>query len=45
MSQKHGLSKTRIYKLYQEMKRRCYNPNCSSYPNYGGRGIRVCEEW
>ena len=31
-------------KLYQ-MKRRCYNEECKSYKTYGGRGIRVCEEW
>ena len=27
------------------MKQRCYNPNNPSYPEYGGRGITVCEEW
>lgn len=27
------------------MKERCLNPNCKSYPDYGGRGISVCEEW
>ena len=27
------------------MKKRCYNPNCRNYHNYGGRGIIVCEEW
>jgi hypothetical protein len=27
------------------MKQRCYDPNCSSYSEYGGRGIRVCDEW
>ncbi|MFX1689275.1 hypothetical protein [Paraburkholderia sp. A1RO-5L] len=24
---------------------RCHNPNDEGYVNYGGRGIRVCEEW
>lgn len=24
---------------------RCYNPNNPAYPNYGGRGIGVCDEW
>lgn len=28
-----------------DMKRRCFNPQCSSYKDYGGRGITVCEEW
>src|SRR3990167_7991121 len=27
------------------MRERCSNPNSSAYPNYGGRGIRVCERW
>lgn len=27
------------------MKQRCYNPNNPNYENYGGRGIRVCQEW
>lgn len=27
------------------MKRRCQNPKVPSYVNYGGRGIKVCEEW
>ena len=28
-----------------DMKRRCNNPNDPSYPLYGGRGIKVCEDW
>lgn len=27
------------------MKDRCFNKNCNSYPDYGGRGITVCDEW
>ena len=27
------------------MKDRCYNPNNTGYVNYGGRGIKVCQEW
>ena len=27
------------------MKGRCENPNRPNYKNYGGRGIKVCEEW
>lgn len=27
------------------MKQRCYNPNNKSYRNYGGRGIKICDEW
>jgi hypothetical protein len=41
----HGLSKTRFYKIYIMMKQRCYEPTHKSYPNYGGRGIKVCPRW
>ena len=27
------------------MKQRCNNPNRHNYDNYGGRGIKVCDEW
>ena len=27
------------------MKQRCANPNRPKYKDYGGRGIRVCDEW
>ena len=42
---KHGLSKTRIYNIFKGMKNRCYNPNEPAYKNYGGRGIKICNEW
>jgi hypothetical protein len=41
----HGMSNTKIYKLWTDIKRRCYNKNRVGYKNYGGRGIRVSEEW
>jgi len=41
----HGMSKTSIYCRWSSMKQRCFNPDHSSYPNYGGRGITVCKEW
>lgn len=41
----HGMSRTRIYQIWHMMKARCTNPNEKDYPRYGGRGIRVCEEW
>ena len=31
--------------IWQGMIRRCTNPNCKAYPDYGGRGIRVCKRW
>ena len=30
---------------WRSMKWRCNNPNNPSYENYGGRGIRVCDDW
>jgi hypothetical protein len=36
---------TRIYRIWADMKRRCYNQKRIGYENYGGRGIKVCEEW
>lgn len=27
------------------IKQRCYNPKNNNYPNYGGRGVRVCDHW
>lgn len=41
----HGESKTRLYHEWQQMKRRCNNPNYKFYPYYGGRGIIICDEW
>ena len=40
----HGKHNTRLYNIWQGMKQRCYNPNSIKYKNYGGRGIKVCEE-
>lgn len=42
---KHGKSNSRIYKIYKGILTRCYNKNAESYVNYGGRGIKVCDEW
>lgn len=41
----HGMSKTRLYTAWHTMKGRCLNENDKHYPRYGGRGIKVCEEW
>ena len=27
------------------MKQRCSNPHTKDYKNYGGRGVKVCQEW
>lgn len=41
----HGQSKTKIYYVWNSMRSRCNNPNVENYRNYGGRGIKVCDEW
>lgn len=41
----HGKSKTRTYRIWANMLTRCSNQNVRSFPSYGGRGIRVCDEW
>lgn len=35
----------RINIIYNGMKARCYNSNTPEYKNYGGRGIKMCDEW
>lgn len=37
--------KIKINRAYYAMKDRCYNPKYNKYKNYGGRGIKVCDEW
>ena len=41
----HGKSHSKIHYIWNAMKKRCFNSNCKSFPNYGGRGITVCDEW
>jgi hypothetical protein len=42
---KHGMSKSPEYQAWRSMRARCSNPSFTEYAIYGGRGIRVCEEW
>ena len=41
----HGLTGTRIYRVWQNMQNRCTNEKCEAYHRYGGRDISVCDEW
>ena len=41
-STKHGLSNERLYDIWRAMRHRCRN---TEYARYGGRGIKVCDEW
>ena len=45
MREWHGCSGTRLYHIWENMKKRCKNKNDHHYHNYGGRGITVCQEW
>jgi hypothetical protein len=42
---KHGLSNTRLYKIWYGMLERCYKPTHVAFGSYGGRGIVVCGAW
>ena len=41
----NGLSSSTEYRIWQQVKTRCYNKNHVHYKSYGGRGISVCDEW
>lgn len=46
---KHGAftggKPTLAWRIWQEMKQRCYNPKCNRYYTHGARGIKVCQRW
>lgn len=41
----HGMSKTGAWRSWQNIRKRCMNPDYPFFENYGGRGITVCERW
>lgn len=48
VASKHGLlagTTPRTFICWNGMKARCLNPNCLQYKDYGGRGIKICDEW
>ena len=46
-NRKHDLTRehSKLVYVWEQMMRRCYNPQVERYKDYGGRGIDVCEEW
>ena len=47
-STKHGYGtrgKSSTYKIWCEIKGRCYNDKSTSFKHYGGRGIKMCDRW
>lgn len=41
----HGHSNERLFNVWRCMIKRCYDVNHTAYHRYGGRGIRICDEW
>jgi len=42
----HGeANRTPENRAWAKMRKRCYDTKCLDYPNYGGRGIKVCDRW
>ena len=41
----HGMTHTRIYRIWRDMRSRCNNPKAHNYKDYGGRGITICKDW
>lgn len=41
----HGGRYDRLYRVFANMNNRCYNQNADDYAYYGGRGIKICDEW
>ena len=48
-STKHGHARrgnhTSIYDRWVSMRQRCFDPGHPCYPDYGGRGISICDDW
>ena len=45
MHKTHNMSNTRIYRIWSDVKARCYYVGNDNYKYYGERGITMCEEW
>lgn len=45
INRKHGLSKHPLYDIWSSIIGRCHRPKNKAFDNYGGRGIKVCNEW
>lgn len=41
----HGMTKTRPFRIWTHMVRRCFSETFKDYKNYGARGITVCKRW
>ncbi len=43
--EQHGFHATRPYRIWKNMRARCYDPKHRRYSVYGGKGIRICDAW
>lgn len=41
----HGLRRTRLYRIWSNIKTRCYNTNDPHYERWGAKGVGMCNEW
>lgn len=44
-TKKHGMTGTKVFDAWVNIKQRTCNPNMRAWKRYGGRGIKVCDEW
>lgn len=42
---KHGMSKSRPYRIWRGIHTRCTNPKTINWHLYGGKGVKICERW
>lgn len=45
INERHGMSQTRLYRIWKGAKSRCYTESDTSHGRYGARGIRMCPAW
>lgn len=45
LNRTHGMNTSKEYRAWAKAKERCYDPNCTNFDRYGGRGIKMCDEW
>ena len=45
LNRTHGQSSSSLYEVWQSMRARCERQTNQAYKDYGGRGIKVCDEW
>ena len=42
---KHNLTRTRLYRIWRDMRNRCSNKKMNGYERYGKRSNKICDEW